>query len=148
MWCNMYPWDGLELDTTNPGHILPLETNQLRAAIPLWQLCVFTDTTLSTFAGRAVAQEWATSQQWQGQQPNYAPAKLRNWWCWNICFYSGYIYEFFNATCGCSCSNDYYRNVAFFNTINIDCRIPLSSNKYGYGLAKGFTKMKFYQLLN
>lgn len=63
---------------TNPGHILPLEPNQLQAVIPLQQLCVFTDTTLSAFAGRAMAQEQATNQQWQGQQPNYAPAKLRN----------------------------------------------------------------------
>jgi len=66
----------------------------------------------------------------------------------NSCFYSGYTLKFFNATRVCSCSNDYYRNAKFLHTIKIDWGIPLFSNESGYGLAKRFTKMKFYQLLN
>lgn len=71
------------------------------------------------------------------------PCKTEKLMMPNPCFYSGYIYEFFSATCGCSCSNDYYRNVKFLHTKNTDWRIPLFSNKHGFGLAEDFIKLQF-----
>lgn len=64
------------------------------------------------------------------------------------CLCSGCIQELLSATGGCSCPSDYYRNAQFLHTININWGIPLLPHKYGFQSAKGFTKMKFHQLLN
>lgn len=65
---------------------LPLESKQLWATLPLAQLCVHWHHS-PTSAGTAVPQQ--LSYLWQGQQPDCAPAKLKNcfyWGCWNPTF--------------------------------------------------------------
>lgn len=126
--------------------LLPLETNQF----PL-DSCVPTDTTTCRESLRN--QPWSSSGPTAFGRDNNPTMPLQNCKTAKLmmlkpCFYSGYIYEFFSATCRCSCSNHCYRNVKFLHTIHTDWGIPLFSNKHGFGLAKDFTKMKFYQLLN
>lgn len=115
-----------------------LETQQLWAVTPLGQLCAQWH-----HCCRESPRNQPGTCLWQGQRLHCAPAKLKKLMMPNPCFYSGYIYEFFSATCGCSCSNDYYRNVKFLHTKNTDWRIPLFSNKHGFGLAEDFIKLQF-----